>query len=237
MYIVFCCAATCNRGTGRLLAVHPPVQVQGQVLHELPQDELRWTTTKRSRFRINTASTTTLRWTNMIYYDVTNLTDQMISRVTRLPNTMTWSRSSRRRSMWWSSQWPQQCTALCERSQETRALSCTTWSWLCLPISTITSARQRRMQGPSRDRTGCETSRIQRWQSTSTEWTKRWSWLCLPISTIPSSRQRRLQDPSWDRTCCETTRIQRRQNSPMGSTKKKETAHETWWPMIWPATL
>ena len=33
---------------------------------------------------------------------------------------------------------------------------------IVLPISTIPSARQRKMQGPSRDRTGCETSRIQR---------------------------------------------------------------------------
>ena len=101
-YFAFYCAVTCNRGTGRLLAAHPPMQVQ--VLHELPQDVQRWTTTTRSRFKINT--TTILLWTitsineklESDYYDVTIQIDQQNpsgTSTTSIPR----SRSSRKRSL------------------------------------------------------------------------------------------------------------------------------------------
>ena len=87
----------------------------------------------------------------------------------------------------------------CERTWFQRWQSTSTvWekcSWLCPPISTTPSARQRRLQWPSQDKTCCETSSIHRQLNTSTGWTKRWSWLCLPISTIPSARQQTMTEP------------------------------------------
>ena len=81
----------------------------------------------------------------------------------------------------------------------------TTRSWLCLPISTLSSARKRRRQGPSWVRSGCETSWFQRWQSTSTGWTKIWSWLCLPSSAIPGAIQQRVKEPLQECECWTST--------------------------------
>ena len=48
------------------------------------------------------------------------------------------------------------------------------WSWLCLPISSTSRTRQRRIKGPSRDTTCCGIWRTQRLLYSSTGWRKRW---------------------------------------------------------------